>query len=429
MDYTSNTDKDIESMLKEIGVNDIVDLFKDVPGNLILKEPLKIPSQLSEFELLKELELISEENKKRTSFLGGGSYNHYIPSTVGAVVSRGEYSTSYTPYQPEISQGTLQAIYEYQSMICDLTGMDVCNASMYDGATSLAESMIIATRIRKNRQVLVSKTINPRYRDILKTYAEANEIKIIEIDYENGVTSDFNAGDSAAVLIQSPNFFGVIEDINEIRRKARDALLITSTTEALSWAMLKPFAEYDVDIVTAEGQSFGSPMNFGGPGLGIFAGKQAYVRQMPGRLVGETVDIHGKRGFVLTLCAREQHIRREKATSNICTNEGLCALAAAVYLATYGRSLRKLARLNNQLAIYFSDKLNQIEGIDLVFNKPFFNEFVVRINKNIFKRITDVEIGICLEEYYPELKDCYLVCCTEMTPVDVIDRVINEITK
>jgi glycine dehydrogenase subunit 1 len=275
----------------------------------------------------------------------------------------------------------------------------------------------------------VSKTINPRYRDILKTYAEANEIKIIEIDYENGVTSDFNAGDSAAVLIQSPNFFGVIEDINEIRRKARDALLITSTTEALSWAMLKPFAEYDVDIVTAEGQSFGSPMNFGGPGLGIFAGKQAYVRQMPGRLVGETVDIHGKRGFVLTLCAREQHIRREKATSNICTNEGLCALAAAVYLATYGRSLRKLARLNNQLAIYFSDKLNQIEGIDLVFNKPFFNEFVVRINKNIFKRITDVEIGICLEEYYPELKDCYLVCCTEMTPVDVIDRVINEITK
>jgi glycine dehydrogenase subunit 1 len=192
---------------------------------------------------------------------------------------------------------------------------------------------------------------------------------------------------------------------------------------------LKPFAGYDVDIVTAEGQSFGSPMNFGGPGLGIMAGKQAYVRQMPGRLVGETVDIHGKRGFALTLCAREQHIRREKATSNICTNEGLCALAAAVYLATYGKNLRKLAKLNNQLAVYFADKLKQIEGIDLVFNKPFFNEFVVRISNDILKKIPDVEIGICLDKYYPELKDCYLVCCTEMTPVEVIDRVVNEITK
>ncbi len=429
MDYTSNTNKDIESMLKEIGVNDIMDLFKDIPDNLILKEPLKIPDQLSEFELLNELEAVSKENKIRTSFLGGGSYNHYVPSTVGAVISRGEFSTSYTPYQPEISQGTLQAIYEYQSMICDLTGMDVSNASMYDGATSLAESMMIATRIKKNKQVLVSKTINPLYRDVLKTYARVNEIKIIEIDYENGVTADFNTRDSAAILIQSPNFFGVIEDIKEIRKKAEDALLITSTTEALSWAMLKPFAEYDVDIVTAEGQSFGNPMGFGGPGLGIIAGKQAYVRQMPGRLVGETVDIHGKRGFALTLCAREQHIRREKATSNICTNEGLCALAAAVYLVTYGKNLRTLARLNNQLAVYFSNKLNQIEGIDLVFDKPFFNEFVVRINGDFLDKIPDVEIGICLEKYFPGLKDCYLVCCTEMTPVEVLDRVINEITK
>ncbi len=314
-------------------------------------------------------------------------------------------------------------------MICDLTGMDVSNASMYDGATSLAESMMIATRIKKNKQVLVSKTINPLYREVLKTYARVNEIKIVEIDYENGVTADFNTSDSAAILIQSPNFFGLIEDIKEIRKKATNALLITSTTEALSWAMLKPFAEYGVDIVTAEGQSFGNPMNFGGPGLGIIAGKQSYVRHLPGRLVGETVDIHGKRGFALTLCAREQHIRREKATSNICTNSGLCAFAAAVYLATYGKNLKKLARLNNQLAVYFVDKLNQIEGIELVFNRPFFNEFVVKINKNILDKIPDVEIGICLDKYYPELKDCYLVCCTEMTPVDVIDRVINEITE
>ncbi len=429
MDYTSNTDTDIELMLREIGVNDVMELFKDIPDNLVLKEPLKIPSQLSELELLRELEVISKENKRKISFLGGGCHNHYVPSTVGAVVSRGEFSTSYTPYQPEISQGTLQAIYEYQSMICDLTGMDVSNASMYDGATSLAESMMVATRIKKNKQVLVSKTINPLYRDVLKTYAKVNEIKIIEIDHENGVIGDFNTRDSAAILIQCPNFFGLIEDIKEIRKKAKDALLITSTTEALSWAMLKPFAEYDVDIVTAEGQSFGNPMNFGGPGLGIIAVKQAYIRQMPGRLVGETVDIRGQRGFALTLCTREQHIRREKATSNICTNEGLCALAAAVYLATYGKNLTKLARLNNQLAVYFADKLIQIEGVELVFNKPFFNEFVVRITKNILDRIPDVEIGICLEKYYPELKDCYLVCCTEMTPVEVIDRVINEIAE
>ena len=429
MDYTPNTDKDRESMLREIGVQDIMDLFKDIPEDLILKSPLQIPDQLSEFELIRELGKISKKNKKPLSFQGGGSYNHHIPSTVNAITSRGEFSTSYTPYQPEISQGTLQAIFEYQSMICELTGMDVSNASMYDGATSLAEAMILASRIKGKKQVLVSQALNPFYREVLKTYARANEIRIVEIDVTDGLTSDFKTEGSSAIIIQNPNFFGLIEDLDEIRKKAEDILFITSTTEPLSWAMLKPFSEYNVDIVTAEGQSFGSQMNFGGPGLGIIATKQAYVRQIPGRLVGETVDIHGNRGFVLTLCTREQHIRREKATSNICTNQGLCALAAAVYLVTYGKNLCRLAQLNNQLAVYFADKLSQIEGVDLVFDKPFFNEFVVRIRKDILSKLSDIEIGICFRKILSGSEDCYLVCCTEMTPKEDIDRVIDEITQ
>jgi len=275
----------------------------------------------------------------------------------------------------------------------------------------------------------VSQALNPFYREVLNTYARASEIKIVDVDITNGLTSDFKTEDSSAIIIQNPNFFGLIENLEEIRKKAEDILLITSTTEPLSWAMLKPFSEYDVDIVTAEGQSFGNPMNFGGPGLGIIATKQAFVRQIPGRLAGETVDIHGNRGFALTLCTREQHIRREKATSNICTNEGLCALAAAVYLVTYGRNLGRLAQLNNQLAVYFSDKLSKIEGVNLIFDKPFFNEFVVRIRKDILSKISDIEIGIPLGKYYPDLEDCYLVCCTEMTPKEDIDRVIDEITQ
>ncbi len=429
MDYTPNTDTDREIMLDEIGVRDVMDLFKDVPDKLVLKSPLQIPDQLSEFELLRELEKISKKNRRPTSFLGGGNYNHHIPSTVKAVTSRGELSTAYTPYQPEISQGTLQAIFEYQSMICELTGMDISNASMYDGATSLAEAMILASRIKGKKQVLVSQALNPFYRRVLDTYARANEIRISEIDFTDGLTSDFRTEGSSAVILQSPNFFGQIEDLEEIRKKAEDILFITSTTEPLSWAMLKPFSEYGVDIVTAEGQSFGNPMNFGGPGLGIFATKQAYVRQIPGRLAGETVDIHGNRGFALTLCTREQHIRREKATSNICTNHGLCALAAAVYLITYGKNLGSLAQLNNQLAVYFADKLSQIEGVDLVFDKPFFNEFVVRIRKDILSKLSDIEIGIALEKYYPGFENCYLICCTEMTPIEDIDRVIDEITQ
>ena len=429
MNYTPNTDKDRESMLREIGVQDIMDLFKDIPEDLILKSPLQIPDQLSEFELLRELEKISRKNKRTLSFQGGGNYNHHIPSTVDAVTSRGEFSTAYTPYQPEISQGTLQAIFEYQSMICELTGMDVSNASMYDGATSLAEAMILASRIKGKKEVLVSQALNPFYLEVLKTYARANEIRIVEIDIKDGLTSDFNTEGSSAVIIQNPNFFGLIEDLDEIGKKAEDILFITSTTEPLSWAMLKPSSEYNVDIVTAEGQSFGNPMNFGGPGLGIIATKQAYVRQIPGRLVGETVDIHGNKGFALTLCTREQHIRREKATSNICTNHGLCALAASVYLVTYGKNLGKLAQLNNQLAVYFADKLCRIEGIDMIFDKPFFNEFVVRIHKDILSKLSDIEIGIYLEKYYPNREDCYLVCCTEMTPKEDIDKVIDEITQ
>ena len=431
MNYISNTDEQRREMLHEIGVDSFEELLRDIPEEL-RNIKLNLPEALSELELIKVLRELSEQNadlNHYTSYLGAGAYDHFIPSVVQTMISRGEFYTSYTPYQPEVSQGTLQAIFEYQSMICELTGMDVSNASMYDGATSLAEAMILASKIKGKKQVLVSQALNPFYREVLGTYARASEIKIIEIDIVDGLTSDFKIESSSAIIVQNPNFFGLIENLEDIRKKANDILFITCTTESLSWAMLKPFSEYDVDIVTAEGQSFGNPMNFGGPGLGIIATKQSYLRQIPGRLAGETVDIHGNRGFALTLCTREQHIRREKATSNICTNEGLCALAAAVYLATYGRNLGRLAQLNNQLAVYFAGKLSQIEGVDLVFDKPFFNEFVVRIHKDLLSKLSDIEIGISLEKYYPNLEDCYLVCCTEMTPKEDIDRVIDEITK
>lgn len=426
MNYIPITDKDRQLMLKSLNIKSEIELFKDIPPKLILEKPLNLPKELSEFELKLELDNISKKNILRHSFLGAGIYNHYVPSTVNAILSRGEFYTAYTPYQPEISQGTLQSIFEYQSMICDLTGMDVSNASMYDGASSLAEAMIMATKIKKNNQIYVSKALNPLYMDVLKTYALANSIKLIEIPVINGITDvqNFSFGNAAGIIIQNPNFFGQLEPLSQIREKVKEQLFISSTTEVLSWAILKPFNEYGVDLVTAEGQSFGNNMNFGGPGLGIMAVKNQYMRQLPGRIVGQTNDTNGKRGFVLTLSTREQHIRREKATSNICSNEGLCALAASVYLATIGRNLSKLSILNHKLAVYFSKRLKKI-GFEIVFNNPFFNEFVVR--KKSFNLPKNVEFGLSLEKYYSDMRDCYLLCCTELTSKEIIDQTIEEL--
>jgi len=431
MDYIPLTKKNKELMLKEVGVNNLLELFSDIPDELLLSSGLNLPKALSEMEVKQEIAKIASKNKHRVSFLGGGIYNHYVPSTVNAVISRSEFYTAYTPYQPEISQGTLRAIFEYQSMICTLTGMDISNASMYDGATSLAEAMIMSTRIKRRKKIILSGAVNPNYRQVLKTYAHANSIDIVEVGIKSGKTDidiiNKNLDDTAAVIIQSPNFFGQIEDLATIRDSAKDSLLITSTTESLSWALLKPFFSYGVDIVTGEGQSFGLGMNFGGPLLGIMAIKSEYSRQIPGRLIGKTKDTDGKDGFVLTLCTREQHIRREKATSNICSNEGLCALSASVYLATIGPKLKDLAELNNKLAIYFAQEISKIEGFSIVFDGAFFNEFVVKVDPIKKPRIKKLDLGISLEKYYPQLKNCYLVCCTEMTPKNMIDKVLEEL--
>ncbi|MFC1616892.1 aminomethyl-transferring glycine dehydrogenase subunit GcvPA [Candidatus Margulisiibacteriota bacterium] len=433
MNFISNTPKDQKYLFETIGINNIAELFRDIPQNLILKNKLNLSESLSELELKEELTEIANKNKKTASFLGGGSYNHYIPAVVNAITSRSEFYTAYTPYQAEISQGTLHAIFEYQSMICDITGMDVTNASMYDGATALAEAMLLAVKVKRKNHVIVSKTVNPNYREVLKTYANANSIEIIEIGYEKGVTDleqlALELSDSvAAVIIQMPNFFGCIEDLSKVKELIPDSLLISATTEALSWAVLKPFAEFGVDIVTAEAQSFGNPMSFGGPGLGVIAVTNKHMRQIPGRLVGQTVDTAGKRGFVLTLSAREQHIRRDKATSNICSNQALCALAATVYLATLGKNLGKLAELNNKLAVHLKNQLLTIPGIELVFNQPFFNEFVVKIEPKLINKIKNIDFGIALEKYYPELKYCYLVTCTEMNSIKEIEKLILTLT-
>lgn len=435
MNFIPHTPVEKQALLNEMGYSTIQDLFQDIPSHLILNHPLEISKGLSELELMETMASIAKKNKpSQPLFLGGGSYRHYIPATVPAIVERSEFYTAYTPYQPEISQGTLQAIFEYQSMICQLSGMDISNASMYDGATSLAEAMLMACKIQNKSAVLVSKAIQPSYREVLNTYARVNGISITEMNLKNGCTDPdelikLHSPSIAAVLIQTPNFLGCLEDLSAIRKITDSALLITATTEVLSWGLLKPFGQFGVDIVTAEGQSFGNPMNFGGPGLGVFAVKKDLMRQMPGRIIGQTVDTDGNRGFVLTLCAREQHIRREKATSNICSNEGLCALSAAVYLATVGSQLKPLAELNHRLAVYAFEKLTQLPGIDPVFSTPFFNEFVIKISPDQNYKLAEmgVELGIDLGKFYSEYQGCQLVCCTELMSQTMIDSIVQQL--
>jgi len=439
MEFIPNTDEDRKLMLREINVKKISDLFKDIPNKLSLKESLKIPKELSEIEVRDLLRKISEKNNVRFSyFLGAGAYKHFIPSVVNHIISRSEFYTAYTPYQPEISQGVLQAIYEYQTMICELTGMDVANASMYDGASALAESCIMAVNITKRNQILISGAIHLDYRQVVKTYCKAHNFEVIEIDFFEGVTSfdklrENISEKTAAVLVQNPNFFGCIEDLKEIEKivHKNGALLNVCVVEPTSLGILKSPGAYKADIVVGEGQSFGNGVNFGGPYLGIIATKQEYVRQIPGRLVGATVDKDGNKGYILTLQAREQHIRREKASSNICSNEALCALAATVYLATLGKNgLRKVSELCLQKAHYLADKLKEI-GFEIVFNKQFYNEFVVKVNdaKGISEKLLRNGIvgGLELDKYYPELKDCLLFCVTELNRREDIDKLIEVI--
>ncbi|MBN1156011.1 aminomethyl-transferring glycine dehydrogenase subunit GcvPA [Candidatus Woesearchaeota archaeon] len=434
MNFIPNTAEQRRDMLKDIGVSEIKDLFKDIPESIRLKTPLKLPKGMSELELRRAMSELADKNKQLVSFQGAGAYSHFIPAVVNHIISRSEFYTAYTPYQPELSQGILQAIFEYQTMICRLTGMAVANASMYDGASALAETAIICKTRTKRNELIISKTIHPEYRETVRTYANANSMKVVEVDFEEGKTDmkklkSLINENTAGVMIQSPNFFGMVEDVKAIGNIAheKNSVFVVCVNEATSLALLNPPGDLGADIVVGEGQSFGNAVNFGGPYLGIMAVKSDFVRQIPGRLVGETTDTEGRKGYLLTLQAREQHIRREKATSNICSNEALCALAAGVYLAATGKKLRDIAKLNYYNSHYLYNELKKHEKI--LFGNDFFNEFVVKINglDECFEKAVKSGIipGVKLERFYPELKDCLLVCATETATKKQLDKLLE----
>jgi len=429
-------------MLELIGISDISELFDQVPPSLLLPRLLDLPGPLSELELRTYAAELSDSNGNLddyTCFLGAGAYDHFIPATVPAITGRSEFYTSYTPYQPEVSQGNLQAIFEFQTLVCQLTGMDVANASMYDGASALAEAALMATGVTGRGEWVVSGCVHPAYRETMRTYAWGAGRSLIEVSRASGLTDldDLSrkvTENTACVVIQSPNFFGAIEDLAEAERVARkNGALFVVSCNPISLGLLKPPGAYNADICVAEGQPLGMPTGFGGPLLGIFACKKDLVRQMPGRVVGATTDAEGRRGFALTLQTREQHIRREKATSNICTNEALNALAATVYLATLGKNgLRRVAELCLQKAHYAAQTIVELAGYELPFSAPFFNEFVVKCPKpvsEINSRLLRKKIigGLDLERHYPDLAGHMLLCVTEKRTSEEIHSLVEEL--
>lgn len=433
--YIPHTDEDIRKMLDTLGLKKLEDLFQAIPKEYRLSKPLNLPEPLSEPDLLRHFQGL--QVPIMSGFLGAGAYHHFIPAAVSHLVSRSEFSTAYTPYQPEISQGTLQAIFEYQTLMCQLTGMEVSNASMYDGASSLAEAVLMAHRITKRKKVLLSQAVHPEYRRVIQTYIDPDQQEIVPVPYQKKegrtdekVLLDLLKEDVSAVVIQSPNFFGVIEDLQPIGEKIHDCggLMIVGFSEAVAYGILQPPGAMGADIVAGEGQSLGIPVSYGGPYLGIFATLETFVRNMPGRLVGETIDLEGKRGFVLTLATREQHIRRERATSNICTNEGLCALMATVFLSCFGKEgLKELAMMNLSKSEYAKKVISRVHGCKLNFTAPTFNEFVLRIEKEpeeVLEKLRKERIlgGLPLEKFYPELDHHLLVTVTEMNRMEEIHR-------
>jgi glycine dehydrogenase subunit 1 len=435
--YLPKSDVERRAMLDTIGVPNIESLFSHLPEDVRIRKPLNIAPGKSEYEIVDYFRARGDENANGyASFLGAGVYAHYRPVMVDTVVSRGEFLTSYTPYQAEISQGVLTTIFEFQTMICQLTGMDVANASMYDGSTAVPEAAMMAVRITGRDRVLVSRTVHPEYREVLGTYAQHQGMPVEEFGYEAGTgaidIADLEAkldDKTAAVIIQSPNFFGIVENAKQAAALAhsKDALLIFVFTEAVSLGLLEP--PRDADIVAGELQSFAISPSYGGPFAGVIAAKEKYLRQMPGRLVGESKDTHGNRAFCLTLSTREQHIRREKATSNICTNQALIALMATVFMSVYGKEgMRELATQNLSKAHYLAGKL------PLRFKGPFFNEFVANTNGRSADEVNQALLekkiigGLPLDRYYPELKGSVLVCCTEMTKKADMDALATTLT-
>ena len=443
MRYLPHTPEDIAAMLKAVQIDSLDGLFDHIPDDCRSKEALNIPEPLTEWELNEHMESLAgtmAASPEYKVFVGAGSYSHYAPAAASLLASRSEFVTAYTPYQPEVSQGTLQAIYEYQTLTARLLGMEVANASQYDGASALAEAMLMTIRISRKKTVAVSRAVHPMYRRVLETYFEPTEFSIEELPYLPDGTTDLAAlkdiGDLGGVAFQTPNFFGCMENLEAAKKSLPDkkTLLVACFSEPLAYGLYKNPGQSGADIACGEGQSLGIPPTFGGPGLGMFAAKMKYVRNMPGRLVGQTIDKEGNRGHVLTLSTREQHIRREKATSNICTNHSLCALAAVMYMASLGGTgFKELARLNYDKAEYLKEALRQT-GFDLPFSQSTFNEFVVEFPAGFEKTYQGllqkkIIAGLPLADYYPELKNHSLMCVTETMSRDDMDALVKEISQ
>ncbi len=441
MRYIPNSPEERAEMLRGLGLDSAENLFDSIPADLQLRRPLKTPDAISEMELLAGFEEMAARNRaaRRPSFLGAGAYSHYSPTVVDHLITRSEFFTAYTPYQPEISQGTLQAIFEFQTLVCQLTGMDVANASMYDGSTGLAEAVLMAERVTRRKKVITSSAVHPEYLEVVDTYVQHYGIDFhrVPTDEATGLISaeglDALDDQTAALVVQSPNFFGCVEDVSALAERAHavGALLIVAVTEAISFGFLRSPGACGADIVVAEGQSLGVPLSFGGPLVGLFATRDRFARQIPGRLVGEAYDKQGRRGFVLTLATREQHIRREKATSNICTNEGLIALAATIYMETMGKSgLQEVAAQCAQKAAYAARRIAELPGFSLPLSAPRFNEFVVRAPveaKGLLARLAaekNITGGLALSRYYPDRANDFLVCVTETNPRAEIDALV-----
>lgn len=445
MRYIPHTEQDIAAMLAALGVGSVNELFAHLPEELRTRAAIDLPPGVSEHQIRERLTTLASANRvgpETVTFLGGGAYPHFVPVVVDQIIQRAEFATAYTPYQPEVSQGTLQSIFEFQSLVAVLLGLEVANASMYDGASATAEAVLMAKRILPQRStVLLARSLHPQYRQVVRTYLEGVPgVRITELPWSVDGRIDTTALDQhldntvSAVVIGYPNVFGAVEDVARVAAAARraGALVVTATPEAVALGLLKAPGALGADIAVAEGQSLGIPLSYGGPGLGLFACRDRFLRNMPGRLVGETVDHDGRRGFVLTLATREQHIRRERATSNICTNHGLCALAATVFLCLMGKQgLRELAERNVRKSHYAHDLLLQTSDCRERFAAPFFNEFVVEVPnaRAVWQRLQEQHLvaGLLLEDWYPELKDCLLLCVTELHTRAEIERLGKEL--
>lgn len=437
MTYIPTTAAERQQMLATCGANRMEELFNDIPATVRLGRELDLPRPMAEAELWRHLEELAGKNKRLISFLGAGAYEHYIPSVVGNLLARSEFYTAYTPYQPEISQGTLQAIFEFQSLMCELTGLDVATASHYDGATATAEAALVTCNATRRQKILVSRAVNPQYRAVLATYTKGQGVELVEIPMANGQTDlaalEKMAGkDVAGVILQNPNFFGQIEPMAAATQLAHKAgALSIAVVDPISLGLLAAPGEYGADLAVGEGQGLGNPLNFGGPYLGFIVAREKLVRRLPGRIVGQTTDVEGKRAFVLTLQAREQHIRREKATSNICSNEALCALAATIYLAALGKEgLKEVARQCLLKAHYAFNRLAALPGVTPVFNGPFFCEFVLRTKLTPGQVAQSLAAkgfaaGFDLSPFYPELEGAMLFTVTEVRTRAEIDAFVT----